>query len=111
MAAPARTHRCIYCKVEKHAQEFNIEHVIPRAFGMFEQNFTLKNTVCEACNTYFSRELEPHLARDGVEGIERFEYGLKPASEYKSLGARATSRVQLPAGHFARHGEDRYQAR
>jgi hypothetical protein len=101
MESPVRSHTCIYCRLEKPASEFNIEHVVPRAFGTFEQNLTLKNTVCTACNTYFSKELEPHLARDGAEGYERFEHGLKPPSEFKSLGARATSRVQIPSGHFA----------
>lgn len=42
-------HRCIWCVTDKLESEFNVEHVMPQAFGTFEQNFTLIHTVCAAC--------------------------------------------------------------
>ena len=38
--------KCIYCLEDKTATDFNIDHVIPESFGLFENNFTLIETVC-----------------------------------------------------------------
>jgi len=92
-------HRCIWCKVEKDESDFNVEHVMPQSFGTFEGNFTLVNVVCKACNDFFAKELEPWLARDSLEGFDRFRYGQKEPSEFKSLGKRSTSKIQIPEGH------------
>lgn len=35
------THKCIYCKKEKDASEFNREHVVPRMMGTYENGFVL----------------------------------------------------------------------
>src|SRR4051812_10723620 len=94
-------HRCIWCTAEKDESEFNVEHVMPRSFGTFEDNPTLVNTVCKACNDYFAKNLEPSLAKDSLEGFDRFRYGLKPPHEFSSLGKRSTSRVQITEGNYA----------
>jgi HNH endonuclease len=93
-------HRCIWCLVEKPENSFNVEHVLPQSFGTFEQNFTLVNTVCKDCNDFFSRELEPWLARDSLEGFDRYRYGHKSTTEFKSQGKRSTTRVQITQGLF-----------
>lgn len=92
---------CIWCLQEKDETAFNVEHVMPQAFGTYEQNFTLVNIVCQACNSLFSRDLEPWLARDSLEGYDRYRYGQKLTSEFRSLGRRSTTRVQIPDGPYA----------
>lgn len=94
-------HRCIWCLTDKPEEAFNVEHVLPQSFGTFEDNFTLVHIVCKDCNDFFARELEPWLARDSLEGFDRYRYGQKPTSEFKSLGKRSTTRVQLTEGPFA----------
>ena len=84
--------RCIYCLEDKPLSDFNREHVIPEAFGKFEDNFVL-TCVCQACNTLFSQTFELKLARDSMEGFERFSSGQKPATEFKTYGRRSTTSV------------------
>jgi hypothetical protein len=101
---PARhaRHRCIWCLLKKPETEFNREHVIPQAFETFEpKNLTLINAVCCDCNSFFSRELEPTLARDTLEGFQRYEHGQKPKSEFKSLGKKSVTKAQMPDGFYA----------
>lgn len=100
-ASASDTHQCIWCLLEKPTTDFNREHVVPQAFGHFEDNFTLINSVCCDCNGFFSRELEPTLARDTVEGFQRFNHGQKPKIEFKSLGPRSVTKVQIPDGIYA----------
>jgi hypothetical protein len=95
------SHTCIWCTHEKPESSFNVEHVIPQAFGTFEQNFTLIKTVCADCNSFFSRELEPWLARDTLEGFERYQHGHKATTDFKSMGPKSTARIQLAEGPYA----------
>ena len=88
------TRRCIYCLEDKPEAAFNREHVIPQAFGKFEDNFTL-GCVCEGCNNFFDRHLDRKMARDALEGFYRFKLGLKPPSEFKSMGKASTTRVEI----------------
>ena len=60
---------------------FNTEHVMPRAFGTFEQNFTLNDAVCADCNNFFSTNLELFFARDSFEAYDRVKHGLKPVED------------------------------
>lgn len=85
--------QCIYCLNEKPSEAFTkVEHVIPQAFGLFQNNFTLNGIVCDECNQYFGDNLEIDLGRDTVEGISRYEYGIRSPKDFKSLGKR--SRLQ-----------------
>ena len=81
------TRRCIYCLANKPESQFNREHVIPEAFGVFQQNLVL-DCVCQACNDFFGRDLDLKLGRDTIEGLDRFRYGLKTPAQYKGLGRR-----------------------
>ena len=94
-------HTCIWCTRDKREEDFNVEHVVPQAFGTFEDNFTLLRTVCIDCNSFFSRELEPWLARDTLEGLDRYLQGHKAPTEFKSMGSRSTARVQISEGMYA----------
>jgi HNH endonuclease len=79
---PQRT--CIYCSQVCDVSEFNTEHVIPQAFGRFEQNLTL-DCVCSECNAHFGRTIDLALGRDSIEALLRFFHDVKPASEGREL--------------------------
>jgi len=72
--------QCIYCKNNKDKNCFtNREHVIPQCFGTFyPNNLVLHNCVCNECNQYFGDEIELYMGRDTVEGVFRYQYGIKP---------------------------------
>lgn len=83
---PASRGPCPYCQESPPVAKYERrEHVIPQAFGRFEQNLIAWN-VCDACNEYFDRELDRVLARGTYEGFLRFRHGNKPAREYRHAG-------------------------
>lgn len=92
--------QCIYCLEEKGSHNFKkIEHVIPKSFGAFKNNFVLKETVCDECNQYFGDNLEIDLARDTYEGsITRYDHGIKKPSEFKSMGKKSRIKVRVKEG-------------
>ena len=98
---------CIYCLQKKPEGEFNAEHVVPQAFGKFEDNLVL-DCVCSECNGYFGKTLDLKLARDSIEGIDRFWSGMKPVSEFKSMGPRSTTRARFKEGSI--YGGEGYPA-
>ena len=67
---------CHYCEQTKPLSEFNRGHVMPQAFGKYEENLVLHGVECEECNDYFGRTVELALARDSKEGLDRFEHGI-----------------------------------
>jgi hypothetical protein len=77
---------CLYCGESKSLAMFNREHVLPQSFGTFPDNPVLRDLVCEACNTYFSRDLELRLGRDSAEGLERFRNGIVAPKKRGSIG-------------------------
>ena len=83
---------CIYCLKAHPSSAFNTEHVIPRAFGTFEQNLTL-DCVCPECNSYFGRTMELAYTRDSLEALLRLFHGLKPATEASDLPMQRLSVV------------------
>ena len=90
---------CIYCLAQ--GVSFNREHVIPEAFGTFEQNLVLHDCVCVECNSYFGRELDLILSRDSGEALLRLRRGVKPASEARDLrNTRVKLRVNVPGPWF-----------
>jgi hypothetical protein len=67
---------CLYCEEAKTTDQFNREHVLPEAFGRYdENNFVLYPRVCRVCNSYFGTNLDGPLARDSKEGLDRFAHG------------------------------------
>src|SRR5579859_2011619 len=82
--------RCIYCLEDKDDGAFNRDHVIPEAFGMFDENLVL-SCVCRECNQFFGDGIEMDLGRDSMEGHDRARVGLVEASEFKFLGKRTTT--------------------
>lgn len=63
---------CVYCNKNNSSTSFNSkEHVIPRLFGVFDKNInnlTIKNLVCDNCNSKFSK-IETYVKEDTEEGI------------------------------------------
>lgn len=69
------TAKCIYCLKEKPVEDFNVEHVISRMLGRYNNAPTLNNhEVCEVCNSYFCNEIESKLSSDSLEGLLRLRY-------------------------------------
>jgi hypothetical protein len=88
---------CIYCR-KIASRPFNREHVIPRDFGKFERNLTIR-CVCDDCNRYFGGELEWFLARDSGEALLRLHYGAKlKAGVLKNR--RISLRIKQPGFFF-----------
>ena len=93
--------RCIYCLEYKPASSFKkVEHVIPRSFGTFQNNFTLKKRVCDECNQYFGNNLEIVLARDTIEGSFRPEFGAIRIEAFKNFGKGSKSPVTIADGKY-----------
>lgn len=95
---------CIYCLENKNESSFqHPEHVIPKAFGTFEQNLTLKRTVCDDCNQYFGDNIELYLGRDSLEGISRYHYGIRSRKEplYKRVKMKFGIKGELEGVHVA----------
>jgi hypothetical protein len=89
LRTPMPTSTCLYCRETKDANVFNREHVLPEAFGKYEGNFVLKGVVCEACNTYFANHLDIKLARDSIEGLDRYrEDRVRPWRSSQGPGER-----------------------
>jgi hypothetical protein len=90
---------CIYCQEDKPSSSFtHRDHVLPQSFGRFENNFTLNRVVCDYCNQYFGDNLEITLARDTLEGVSRYEYGLRQPREFLSIGSRGKLVIKLADG-------------
>lgn len=70
--------KCIYCKRSGENAIFNKEHVVPKSFvkGVIDVP-TLIGCVCEECNNSFGKELDSYLARDSVEGMQRYRSGIR----------------------------------
>jgi HNH endonuclease len=79
---------CIYCLVDKKTSEFNVEHVLPRAFGTFEQNLTLIDKVCKNCNQLYGDKLEIAFARNTLAGVKRYKTGIKAPKEFRPSMAK-----------------------
>ena len=92
-------YRCIYCLKDKDKPR-RVEHVIPQSFGVFKNNFVLTDAVCDDCNQFFGDALEISLARDTIEGIQRYDLQVKKPNEFKSLGKRSKLIIRVAEGFF-----------
>jgi len=85
--------KCIYCLEDKSESSYqSTDHVIPQLFGRFQNNLTLHEIVCDECNEYFGNNIELYLGRDSLEGIARYNYGIR------SDGEPHYERVSMQAG-------------
>lgn len=100
---------CIYCLEDKNRNQFTkTEHVIPQAFGLFKNSFTLNEIVCDDCNQYFGDHLEVELARDTFEGmVLRYNHKIKKSKEFKTVGKR--SRILFKIAEGEKKGQYAYQ--
>jgi hypothetical protein len=92
---------CLYCLESKADSEFNREHVVPEAFGKFDSNFVLLGTVCEACNSYFGSTLDLKLARQAIEGLDRYDAKVRKPDAKTKLGGTPTLSARVNNGSFA----------
>ncbi|MBP6342823.1 MAG: hypothetical protein KA403_02695 [Candidatus Omnitrophica bacterium] len=93
--------KCIYCLTNKDRSGFTKkEHVIPQAFGVFNNNFTLNDIVCDSCNEHFGKTIDLTLARDSYEGLLRYDQKIKRPEEFKTIGKHSRLIMQMPDGPF-----------
>lgn len=97
---------CIYCRRALPPEAFNQEHVLPDAFGWNGGGFptnapTLLDAVCRECNQAFGDGIDNHLARDTVEGLYRYRFGVKSAEGFKPRGKRSTMSSWIRSGRWA----------
>lgn len=61
---------CIYCEVNETEGTFRgKEHVVPRLMGVFKDSPTLKDLVCDNCNSVLFSSLETKFKEDTEEGV------------------------------------------
>jgi hypothetical protein len=89
---------CIYCGSDSPPRNKR-EHVMSRAMGSFEHNWTL-DCVCDDCNAYFSRELELPLGRDSIEALLRIVAGVKSPSSAENFIGRHMKFSVAGTDHF-----------
>lgn len=91
---------CIYCRTS--TGPFTREHVVQDGFGKFKYALVIHDAVCHDCNHEFSRTIDLALLRSGVEGFERYRFGVKkPADIAKFRYSNLSLKVKEP-GDF--HG-------
>jgi hypothetical protein len=73
---------CIYCQEQKENRYFNQEHVMPKAFGTFQQGLTLR-CVCETCNSFFGDKILAVTTHDSWEAFLRYRHGVKTGTNTK----------------------------
>ncbi len=88
---------CIYCGSAEPPTKR--EHVMSRALGTFEHNWTL-GCVCDSCNQYFANNLELPLGRDSREALLRIDLGLRPACAASDLLNRRVRMTLQDPGRF-----------
>lgn len=82
-------HRCIYCMNEKPLEEFNREHVFPKAFGTFAPDSpVLHGMVCMNCNGRMGREIENIVTHGSMEGFLRYVNSMPPSKKIRDLDQR-----------------------
>lgn len=92
---------CVYCRTEKEEKFFkNREHVVPQSFGVFRNNLTLHEIVCDDCNRFFGNNLELYLARDSYEGTMRYDFQVKSPQDIKSIGKKSGLIIRVAEDPF-----------
>jgi hypothetical protein len=74
--------------------------VVPEGLGRFKNALVLHNLVCADCNSYFGNTLDRVLARESVEGLERYRSGVKPSNEISRFRGDAVTLRAHDAGEF-----------
>gem|GEM_PF-3638606 len=78
--------RCLYCSALKDPQEFNREHVVPRALGTFEDGQARLDSVCQTCNKSLGDKLIGPTMGTSIIGLIR---SLKTKSNMKAGGQKS----------------------
>jgi hypothetical protein len=91
---------CIYCRLSEPTIAFNREHVVPEGFGRFRNALVLHDLVCTGCNSYFGETLDRALARDSVEGLERYRAGVKRPGDISKFTSSTVTLRAHDAGEF-----------
>ena len=67
MVAKSVPYRCIWCLKEPPNAAFRTEsHILPKSIGNIKQQVLPPGVVCDGCNHFFGRDLEPNLIDEPV---------------------------------------------
>lgn len=102
-------YQCIYCQKQKPKKEFNTEHVLPAAFGLYKDNLTLIHKVCADCNKKFGESIDEELARSTIEGTQRFKSDPKKLQEFNASQHDKKSEIILQEGDLKGLPVERYK--
>lgn len=90
---------CIYCEVNETEGSFNgKEHVIPRLMGVFQDNLTLKDVVCDNCNSVIFSSLETEFKEDTEEGIWLQMFNFEDNTQIRIRSKNATAEFSAGLG-------------
>lgn len=85
---------CIYCKKSNLEVSFlGREHVIPQLMGVFDNNPTLKKSVCDICNSKVFSPLEIKFKEDTEEGIRLQMLNLSDSSQVRIKAENVTRTI------------------
>lgn len=94
------TPTCIYCRATGSSIVFTREHVLQDGFGAFKHALVLKNAVCHDCNQLFSGTVDIALTRGSLEGLERYQWGVKKPPEISKFRYDAVELRAQDLGEF-----------
>jgi hypothetical protein len=92
---------CIYCGATEEHVAFNREHVVPESFGRFNGALVLHDMVCVGCNSHFGDTIDRALARDSIEGLERYRQGVKSPRDARNFQYGNVKLLAHEAGEFS----------
>lgn len=78
--------KCIYCEKDDGVTFNGREHVVPQFLGIFENNPTLINCVCDNCNSNIFNPLETKFKEDTEEGIFLQMFNLSDSCQIRIRG-------------------------
>jgi hypothetical protein len=91
-------YRCIWCLEEPPGATFGSEsHVLPECVGNIAQQILAKGIVCDKCNQFFGRRLEPTLIDEPIFGTLVAVLGLR------DIGSQFTYQRSSSGVHRACH--------
>lgn len=98
MVAKSVPYRCIWCLVEPPGATFDSKsHVLPECVGNIAQQVLAKGIVCDKCNQFFGKRLEPALIDEPIFSTLVAVLGLR------DIGSQFTSQHSPSGVHRACH--------
>ena len=96
--------RCIWCLKEASSATFKSEsHVLPECVGNDKQQVLPKGIVCDKCNQFFGRKIEPVLLGDPLFHVIAVLLRLRDPSDMNEFRDNVFDRNHRPIGNVLRN--------